>query len=219
MPLSDHTTDEFITVVSGLPRSGTSLMMKMLEAGGLTLLTDDSRPADEDNPNGYYEFASVKRTARDAWWIPLARGKAVKVIYLLLRHLPATEQYRVVMVERDLEEVVDSQQAMLQRSGSTGAALSRDELIAAYRRQLDDVKRWIAEQPNFRYTTVSYNQLLSDPQPQLASVSDLLALPLDTQSMATVINPALYRHCRDLSEGFGAAAAGVAPVRRAVDYE
>jgi hypothetical protein len=187
MPSSDDTTDEFITVVSGLPRSGTSLMMNMLEAGGLTLLTDDSRPADKDNPGGYFEFGPVKHTARDASWVPLAHGKAVKVIYALLPHLPSDEQYRVVMVERDLEEVVDSQQRMLERTGSEGAALSRDELIAAYRRQLDEIKRWIAEQPNFRYATVCYNQLLSDPQPQLARVADLLARPLDTQTMATVI--------------------------------
>lgn len=193
---SNKPDDDFITVVSGLPRSGTSLMMKMLEAAGLEVLKDDSRPADEDNPGGYYEFAPVKDTARDAAWVPLARGKAVKVIYALLRHLPADEQYRVVLVERDLAEVVDSQATMLRRSGAMGAALSRDELIAAYRRQLDEAVRWIAAQPNFRLTTVCYNQLLVDPQPQLARVADLLALPLDTQAMAAVINPALYRQRR-----------------------
>jgi hypothetical protein len=193
---SDDTTDQFITVVTGLPRSGTSLMMKMLEAGGLTLLTDDSRPADEDNPGGYFEYAPVTHTAHDAAWVALARGRVVKVIYALLPHLPPSEEYRVVMVERDMEEVIDSQRAMLERSAADGAALSRDELIAGYRRQLGELERWMVEQPNFSYATVSYNQLLHNPQPQLARVMELLARPLDTQMMATVINPALYRQQR-----------------------
>ena len=113
-----------------------------------------------------------------------------------LPYLPANEQYRVLMVERDLEEVVDSQQAMLQRSGNAGAALSRVELIAAYRRQLEEVKLWIAGQLNFRYTTVCFNQLLSKPHSQLAGIADLLARPLNAQAMAGVIDPALYRQRR-----------------------
>ncbi|MFP6658841.1 MAG: sulfotransferase family protein [Pirellulales bacterium] len=194
--LDDDTADGFITIVSGLPRSGTSLMMKMLEADGLTLLTDNFRRPDEDNPGGYYEYAAVKHTVRDAGWVSLARGKVVKVIHALLPHLPANEQYRVLMLERDLEEVVDSQQAMLQRSGNAGAALSRVELIAAYRHQLEEVKLWIAGQLNFRYTTVCFNQLLSKPHSQLAGIADLLARPLNAQAMAAVIDPALYRQRR-----------------------
>lgn len=193
----ENATDNFITVVSGLPRSGTSLLMAMLEAAGLEVLVDDCRPADEDNPGGYYEFAPVARTARDAAWVTLARGKAVKVIHALLPYLPPDETYRVVMVERDLEEVIDSQSTMLGRLGAAGAALSRGELIAGYRRQLDEVAGWIAAQPNFCQVKVSYNRLLADPRRQLARVAELLGRPLDTQAMAAVINPALYRQRRE----------------------
>jgi len=171
-------------------------MMKMLEAGGLTLLSDDSRPADKDNPSGYFEYAPVRHTSRDAAWVALARGRVVKVIYALLPHLPPSEEYRVVMLERDMEEVIDSQRAMLERSAAVGAALSRDALIAGYRRQLDEVERWMIEQPSFSYATVSYNDLLHNPEPQLARVIKLLARPLDTQMMTSVINPALYRQRR-----------------------
>jgi hypothetical protein len=190
---TDGSADEFVTVVSGLPRSGTSLMMKMLAAGGLTILTDESRAPDADNPGGYCEFAPVRYTARDASWVTMARGRVVKVIYGLLSHLPPDEEYRVVLLQRDLEEVVDSQQAMLERSADEGAALSRDELIAGYRRQLDQLERWMIEQPNFIFTTVSYNDLLNDPLPQLAGVTNLLGRPLDTQAMSNAIIPALYR--------------------------
>ena len=168
-------------------------MMKMLEAGGLSLLTDDSRPADEDNPGGYFEFAPVRHTARDASWVAMARGQVVKVIYALLSHLPPDEEYRVVLLQRDLEEVVDSQHAMLKQSADEAAALSRDELIAGYRRHLNQLERWMIEQPNFVFTTVSYNDLLNDPLPQLAGVTNLLGRALDTQTMSTAINPALYR--------------------------
>src|SRR5688572_8703668 len=112
-----------ITVVSGLPRSGTSLMMQMLQAGGMPVLTDGERSADESNPRGYLELEAVKRTRSDAGWIAEAVGKAVKVIHLQLRDLPSSHQYRVIFMRRDLNEVVASQQSMLDRIGRKGAGL------------------------------------------------------------------------------------------------
>ena len=102
-----------IVVVSGLPRSGTSMMMKMLEAGGLTPLTDGQREADEDNLGGYYEFEQVKKMAQDSGWLEEARGKVVKVISRLLYDLPKTYHYRVIFMQRHLDEVLASQQQML----------------------------------------------------------------------------------------------------------
>ena len=168
-------------------------MMRMLEAGGLLLLTDGSRPADEDNPDGYFEFVPVRHTARDTSWVTSARGRVVKVIYALLSHLPPDEEYRVVLLERDLGEVVDSQHAMLERSADEGAALSRDELITGYNRQLNQLQDWLVDQSNFMFTTVSYNELLINPLAQLARVSRLLERTLDTEAMCNAINPAFYR--------------------------
>src|SRR5262245_40494991 len=109
-------TDEII-IVSGLPRSGTSLMMQLLDAGGVEVVTDGVRAADPDNPRGYYEFEKVKQVKRDASWLPGVRGKAVKMVSQLLLDLPPTERYRVVFMERDLAETIDSQERMLQRLG------------------------------------------------------------------------------------------------------
>src|SRR5262245_57703089 len=107
----------FITIVSGLPRSGTSLMMRMLEAGGMPVLVDNIRAADEDNPAGYYEFEPVKQTSADNAWVKLAVGKAVKVVYRLLYDLPAGFRYRVLFMQRDMAEVLASQRKMLERAG------------------------------------------------------------------------------------------------------
>ena len=116
--LSKSGKDEFITVVSGLPRSGTSMMMKMLEAGGIPPVTDELRTADEDNPKGYYEFERVKAMDQgDTSWVVGARGKVVKVISALLKHLPPGEQYRVVFVRRNMPEILASQRKMLIHRG------------------------------------------------------------------------------------------------------
>src|SRR5713101_3371282 len=110
-----------IIIVSGLPRSGTSLMMQMLENGGVEIVTDNIRAADTDNPRGYYEFEKVKKIKQDASWLPATRGKAFKMVSQLLYDLPTSEQYRIIFMERDLEEVLLSQEKMLQRLGRNAA--------------------------------------------------------------------------------------------------
>ena len=109
---------QFITVVSGLPRSGTSMMMKMLEAGGILPIIDNIRTADEDNPKGYYEFERVKAIDKgDTEWVADAQGKSVKVISALLKHLPSDHQYRVIFIRRHMDEILASQRKMLLRRG------------------------------------------------------------------------------------------------------
>src|SRR5947208_15012411 len=111
-----------ITIVTGLPRSGTSVMMQMLSAGGLPPLTDGLRQPDEDNPRGYFEFEPVKQIRRDTAWLQLAVGKAVKMVHLLLPELPLDQnhRYRVIMMRRDLSDVLASQNKMLMIKGLTG---------------------------------------------------------------------------------------------------
>jgi hypothetical protein len=121
-------TENFITIVSGLPRSGTSMMMQMLAAGGMPALADNLRQADEDNPRGYYEFERVKEVATDSSWLDEAEGKAVKMVYRLLYDLPADRSYRVIFMIRSLDEVIASQQVMLERSGTASDALDDAQL-------------------------------------------------------------------------------------------
>jgi hypothetical protein len=190
-------TSSFITVVSGLPRSGTSLVMQMLAAGGMAVLADGVRASDDDNPAGYFEFEPVKRTRSDCSWVPSAAGKAVKVIYLLLMDLPLTFSYRVIFMRRGLDEVVSSQQSMLQRRGEPGAGLDAAAMSRVFQQQLEKVEAWLSEQPSFSVMFLNYRDVVSEPQIQAESIREFLGVDLDTSAMSAAVNPKLYRHRAD----------------------
>jgi len=186
--------NSFITVVSGLPRSGTSLMMQMLAAGGMPVLADDVRKADADNPRGYLELEAVKRSAAGVSWVEQAPGKAVKVIYALLRFLPACYRYRVILMQRDVAEVVASQNVMLDRRGRQGASLPAAELRKIFQQEIDRALDWLNQQPNFRTLPVSYGDCVEDPARVAAAVRAFLEpLPLDCRLMTEAVDPSLYR--------------------------
>ncbi len=189
-----QTPSQPIVVVSGLPRSGTSMMMKMLAEGGLTAVTDSLRAADEDNPNGYFEFEPVKQLAegRDSW-LDGAGGKIVKVISALLEHLPPQHHYKVVFMEREIKEILASQQKMLQRRGETSGS-SDEEMEAQFREHLAAAKYWLARQPNMEVLYVDYNKLMLEPDEYGQPIADFLSLPVDVSRMLTVPNGSLYRN-------------------------
>lgn len=182
-----------MTVVSGLPRSGTSLMMQMLGAGGVPLLCDAARPPDEDNPRGYFEYEPVKRLARDASWIPMAEGKAVKVVYSLLRYLPPGRDYRIVFMTRQLTEVVRSQHAMLARLGTAGSTLGGEKLAALFEGQLGHLDRWLDAQPGISVLRVSHLDAIRSPERVAASVNGFLGGVLNETAMANAVDPQLHR--------------------------
>jgi hypothetical protein len=184
-----------IVVVSGLPRSGTSMMMKMLEAGGLDLLIDGQRRADEDNPKGYYEFERVKQLDKgDQGWLPEAQGKGVKVISALLQHLPPAYTYRVIFMEREMQEILASQRKMLVRRAKPTDQVDDATLAALYAQHLAKVQAWLAAQPSTSVLPVSYNQLLQEPYPHLLRINQFLGDRLDVGRMASMIDPVLYRN-------------------------
>jgi hypothetical protein len=183
----------FLTIVSGLPRSGTSLMMKMLEAGGLPVLVDNVREADVDNPRGYYEFEPVKALKSDASWVGPARGKAVKMVYLLLLDLPAGHEYRVLFMRRNLDEILASQKAMLDRLGKA-SPLDDTKMAALFRDGLARFDAWVGGRPNFQVLDVSYNAMVSDPAPLAREVDRFLGGGLDLDAMTRVVDPSLYRN-------------------------
>ena len=186
---------EFITVVSGLPRSGTSMMMKMLEAGGLPPVTDELRAADEDNPKGYYEFERVKQMDQgDTGWVIDARGKVIKVISALLKHLPAGEQYRVVFVRRNMPEILASQRKMLIRRGEDPDKMDDAQMAMLFEKHLTQIDEWLRAQSNFRVLYVHYSEVLADPQPQIAKINDFLGGTLDATAMAKMVDPDLPGH-------------------------
>ncbi len=189
----DTGQNNFITVVSGLPRSGTSMMMRMLESGGIPVLTDGFRKADEDNPRGYYEFEAVKRMDKDASWLPHALGKAVKVIYVLLYALPADQMYKVIFMRRNLNEVIASQKVMLRRRQEQ-SSLSPEQLAGSFDEQLQKLYSWMERKSNFEILYLDYDNVLGQPGQTVSEISRFLDLRLDTDAMMGVIDPSLYRN-------------------------
>ncbi|MEP0847205.1 MAG: sulfotransferase family protein [Phycisphaerae bacterium] len=186
-------TRNFLTIVSGLPRSGTSMMMRMLDEGGLPAITDNIRKPDADNPKGYYEFEPVKKTKEDPSWVNGSEGKVVKMVYRLLYDLPAGRQYRVIMMRRNLDEVIKSQEVMLERSGKAGGKLSDDKLKKMFADELAKVEAWMDERGGFQYVEIDYNDMLKNPVPLAARINQFLDGGLDEAKMAAVVDPSLYR--------------------------
>jgi len=183
-----------VVVVSGLPRSGTSLAMRMIEAGGLPVLTDNVRRADVDNPGGYYEFEPVKRTRQDSRWLAEARGKAVKMVYRLLYDLPPDYSYQLILMQRSMAEVLASQQKMLQRLGTADPKVGLEQMGRLLRRELNECEAWLAKQPNFSILPVSYNKLVADPAPIADEINRFLGGSLTVSTMLEVVDPTLYRN-------------------------
>ncbi|UCE62231.1 MAG: sulfotransferase [Phycisphaerales bacterium] len=171
-------------------------MMQMIDKGGLPALTDRIREADDDNPKGYYEFEPVKKTKEDPSWLQQAEGKVVKMVHLLLMDLPLDREYRVVFMRRKLEEVVASQNVMLERSGKSTGNLSNERVIQIFKTQLQKVAAWLEEHPNFRVHQVNYNDLISEPAPVAQAVNEFLGGVLNTDAMVRAVDPSLYRQRR-----------------------
>jgi hypothetical protein len=183
-----------ITIVSGLPRSGTSLMMQMLAAGGIPILSDGERIADSDNPRGYCEWERIKKLPQEPACIDQAEGKAVKVISQLLFALPAGRDYRIIFMERPLPEVVASQAEMIRRRGTSGAALPETALIAGLRAHLNQVTAWLAQKHDILVKRLEYHQVLREPRSVAEDVQNFLQRELDTESMVRQVDLSLYRH-------------------------
>lgn len=182
-----------ITVVSGLPRSGTSMMMQMLQAGGMEPLTDRLREADPNNPRGYWEYEPVKRLRDDQSWMGEAEGKVVKIVAPLLTYLPPGFSYRVVFMDRELEEVLQSQERMLERLGRDAAAGDRAVLTRAFTQQVERTRRWLAEQPNVEVLYIPHHDAISDPRAQAEKVTAFLGGSLNVEAMAAAVDASLYR--------------------------
>lgn len=181
-----------ITVVSGLPRAGTSLVMQMLAAGGHPVLCDDERQADEDNPRGYFELARVKSLERDASWLREAEGRALKVISFLLNSLPDDLEYRVIFLRRDLTEILRSQEKMLERNGEPPGPAT-DVMKTHFTRHLRNVDEWLNHQKHIQILNCSYASLISDAHTMAETIRSFLMQNLDVDQMAQAVVPALYR--------------------------
>jgi hypothetical protein len=182
-----------VTVVSGLPRSGTSMMMQMLAAGGLPVLTDGRRGADVDNPRGYYEYEPVKSLARDSSWLNAARGRAVKIVSALLAHLPEHLEYRVIFMHRPIAEILASQSAMLDRIGHCGPRSEDARLADIFTRHLAEVDRMLNARPAIARLDVDYPSVIATPSRVVETVRAFLGGTLDAERMVAAVAPELHR--------------------------
>lgn len=183
---------DFVTIVSGLPRSGTSMMMRMLEAGGLPVVVDNLREADEDNPGGYYELEAVKEIKRDQSWLEASRGKAVKMVSMLLFDLPPGREYRVLLMRRDLDEILASQRVMLQRRGE-GADFEPAEMRRRFAGHVEELLAWLRRRAGVGLLEVGYRDVLERPLEEAGRINAFLGGGLDVQAMARTVDRSLYR--------------------------
>ncbi|MBK7925971.1 MAG: sulfotransferase [Bryobacterales bacterium] len=168
-------------------------MMQMLAAGGLPILSDSLRPPDEDNPRGYFELEAVKNTSKDPSWLRDAPGKAVKVIHLLLRDLPAGHSYQVIFMRRPIDEVLRSQKAMIRRLGTPASSLPDARLAEIFTRQVENVRQWLDAAPRFRVLDVEFHECFREPLATADRINAFLGGTLNSQAMASAVEPVLHR--------------------------
>ncbi|TXT53804.1 MAG: hypothetical protein BAJALOKI1v1_2290002 [Promethearchaeota archaeon] len=190
---SPQSLKDTLVIVSGIPRSGTSLLMQMLKTGGMEILADNKRKPDESNPKGYLELDAVKKLAQDNSCLKNQAGKVVKVISHLLKYLPESQKYKIIFMNRDMHEIMASQSKMLNKNEKKFSK----ELIKAFLKELKQVKEWIKTQPNKEILNLHYKKILKNPSKQIEKLIDFLGISLDTTAMIEAIDPTLYRNKLD----------------------
>lgn len=191
-----------IILVSGLPRSGTSMLMLMLREAGLTIVCDHFRTADEDNPKGYHELERVKELDKteEKTWLRNHRGQVIKIISFLLQDLPDNLNYKVIFMRRNLNEVLRSQNKMLERSGHPGTDASDEKMHKNYDLHLRKVFYRLNRAPNFQVLYVDYRNVVANPRREAERISEFLGGGLDEEKMASAVDSRLYRN-RHLKAG------------------
>jgi hypothetical protein len=185
---------EIITIVSGLPRSGTSMMMKMLQAGGLEIVTDDIRKADEDNPRGYFEFEKVKKIKQDSSWLDSTKGKAFKMVSQLLYDLPLDRNYKIIFLRRNMQEILASQRKMLQRQSSYNDSEDDVKMGKLFEKHLTEIEGWLKAQKNMSTIYINYNDVIEHPRRNAQRVNKFLDNKLNVKNMISAVDSLLYRN-------------------------
>ena len=184
-----------VIIVSGLPRSGTSMMMKMLEAGGINIVADNIRKADDDNPKGYFEDERVKKLKENNSWLnDNYHNMAIKVISLLLYNLPQTNFYKIIFMERDIQEILASQRKMLERNNEPSDAVDDSTMARKFNEHLEKINKWLKDQPNIDCIYVKYHDVLQKPSKYADEIKEFLNLDINTDLMGKAVDQRLYRN-------------------------
>ncbi len=186
--------DKTITIVSGLPRSGTSMMMKILDAGGMEVVTDGIRKADEDNPCGYYEYERAKKIKEDTAWLKETRGKAFKVVSQLLYELPSNENYKIIFMKRKMNEILVSQKKMLERVGNNKDDISDEKMGGSFDKHLSKITEWMDKRKYMDVLYIDYNDILKNPSEHIKTINRFLNDKLNVENAVKAIDKSLYRN-------------------------
>jgi hypothetical protein len=178
------------------------MMMKMLQAGGMEILTDSIRKTDENNPKGYFEYEPVKGIVKDHTFLDSADGKAVKIISWLVKYLPDEYSYQVIFMSRNIDEIISSQKKMLERDGKSSDKQNPQKLSGIYIRHVNEVADWMSAQKNMALLYMNYNVILKEPLKNTKKIARFIdgGGGLDAERMASVIDIALYRQRIELSD-------------------
>lgn len=182
-----------IIVVSGLPRSGTSLMMQILQSIGMQLYTDNKRKSDSSNPKGYFEHEKVKSIDKDSSWLTNVKGKAVKIISPLLRNLPDTYYYKIVLMYREIDEIIKSQQKMLVENNTLNSEIDHENLKKIFVKDIKETKRWIKEKSNCQFLEISYNDIVKNPETEIIKIKQFVEIESDINKAVWIVDKNLYR--------------------------
>ncbi|MGV9141521.1 MAG: sulfotransferase [Promethearchaeota archaeon] len=177
-------------IVSGLPRSGTSMMMQMLKDAGVEILADEKRKADRNNPKGYLELQAIKKLDKDNSCLKNVEGKAVKVISHLLEYLPEDKNYKIIFMDRNMDEIIQSQQKMLKKELNDFPS----EVVNAFKKEIKNVELWVEENDNIEMIRINYSDVIREPEEQVQKILDFLDLDLNKRKMVEVVDPDLYRN-------------------------
>ena len=185
--------DDAIIIVSGLPRCGTSMMMQMLEAGGIPIVTDHIRKSDEDNLRGYYEFEKVKEIKKNSGWLDQCFGKVFKMVSALLYDLPKNRKYKIIFMKRNLEEMIASQNVMLKRKGIKDDGISDEVMVKKFESHLSKIEAWLEKQNFIDILYINYNNVLQNPFKNAQRVNMFLENCLNIDNMVGAVEKSLYR--------------------------
>lgn len=178
-----------IFVVSGLPRSGTSMMMQMLEAAGMDLVFDSERPVDENNPRGYFEFEKVKFLGKENKWLEGIKGKAIKILFHQLQYLPAYLNYKIIFMKREMDKIIISQNKMLKSYGKP-VSEENDHIKSVFNKELEQIKRWLNEQENIDVLYIKYEDVLTSTNDIAKEVARFVNVEPALEKMCKIVNPA-----------------------------
>lgn len=187
--LSQFECMSVVTIVTGLPRSGTSLMMQILEKSSLEILTDGIRQKDNNNPEGYFELDAVKGIVKDNSFLKSAAGKVVKIVAPLPIFMDKSLSYRVIFMRREIEEILRSQEIMLNKDQQA----ERQKFAAIYETHIQKTYQFFVSN-NIPYLDVPYKELIQNPEHELEKIIAFLEIDAVWQDLASAVNPSLYRN-------------------------